>query len=64
MGAGTTATARRYVCEKAEALQERVIRLHGERIVGKKSVARADVKRLVEPVVADGVRREVSSCVC
>ena len=48
------------MCEKAEALQERVIRPYDEWLVREKSVTRADVKVLVEAAAVDGVRREVS----
>ena len=55
MHIGTNATARRCARERTETLQERAVWLYIEWFVGRKGVMGADGKRLVEPVVVDGV---------
>ena len=62
--AGPNAAARRWVHEKVEGLWERTVRLLAVCVgVGKRNVARAAVKGLVEAVVLEDVRLEVSRCV-
>ena len=57
------AVARRWVHEKVEGLWERMVGLFAVWVgVAKKNVARADVKGLIEAVVLEDVRREVSGC--
>ena len=62
--AGPDAVACRWAHEKVEGLWESTVRLLTVCVaVAKKNVTRADLKGLVEAVVLEDVRLEVSRCV-